>query len=196
MKWIIRTIKILVFIGMITFIIKATIVLSKSNDKPVSPKDSGVEKIKIKPQKNHNDIFENALKEDKVDKTVMETEVLAPIEKRVENNRIIENDTVSANENMEMDNAEEAYFLTYDEILHLENLGLGDKIRGALLIRKLSGMDLSQIMKIANGGITVSESKELERLLGKTLSQEDMKKLFKLLQKNRTSYEEEKLARN
>jgi hypothetical protein len=86
------------------------------------------------------------------------------------------------------------YFLTYDEILNIENISLGDKLAGLSIIRKIPGQDLNRIMDMADGGITLDEAGELEVILEQKLDSNDIDKLKEIVDRSRKLYVQGNLA--
>lgn len=86
----------------------------------------------------------------------------------------------------------EDYFLTAKETMEIENISVSDKLIGLAIISKLKEVDIDKVIAMAQDGITYKEVDELEKLLEKKLSRQDIDKLMVILLKNKKLYAEGK----
>lgn len=89
----------------------------------------------------------------------------------------------------------ESCFMTYDELISLENMSLSDKLTGMAIVKKLKSKDIIKLLDMANGGITESEYEEASRLLKETLGHDDYARLNELLMRNKMLHAEGKLKK-
>jgi hypothetical protein len=87
------------------------------------------------------------------------------------------------------------YFLTYDEIVSVENISFSDKLLGLSVLSKLGKTGLEKILRIADGGVTIEEWSLLNSILDQYLGNKDIERLKELIIKNKKIYKENMLAR-
>lgn len=76
------------------------------------------------------------------------------------------------------------YYMTTAEIDSLDKLSLMDKLEAMALVSKINSKDADKIYDMALDGITFAEKKEIESILGKYLTSQDIQKLIEILGKN------------
>ncbi|MEG6614204.1 hypothetical protein V6C42_15275 [Pseudoclostridium thermosuccinogenes] len=77
------------------------------------------------------------------------------------------------------------YYMTYEELMALDNIDFWDKITGMAILSKLKKEDAEKLLELAAGGITMKEFETASRLLEEALGKEDFKKLMDITEKNK-----------
>ncbi|AUS98379.1 hypothetical protein CDQ84_04185 [Clostridium thermosuccinogenes] len=77
------------------------------------------------------------------------------------------------------------YYMTYEELMALDNIDFWDKITGMAILSKLKKEDAEKLLELARGGITMKEFETASRLLEEALGKEDFKKLMDITEKNK-----------
>ncbi len=73
------------------------------------------------------------------------------------------------------------FFLTYDEIIALKNVNFNEKLAALKIVSKINSGDFEKILRLADGGITYEEKIEADRILRKSISEEDIKKVYGII---------------
>lgn len=81
-----------------------------------------------------------------------------------------------------------AWFMTKDEVECLGSLSITDKLSALSLIAKIGQKDADRIYDMATDGVTLQEMREIESILGKSLSQDEMDIVNNIIEKNRELY--------
>ena len=84
--------------------------------------------------------------------------------------------------------SDDKYYLTFDEIMEIENISLIDKIMGMTILGKLSREDAEKLISLAGGGVTMKEFETAKQLLEESLGKEEFEKLMVIFERNWKKY--------